>query len=88
MMRGAADIDWSDKEMAIPAFITIVMMPLTYSIADGIAWGVIAYVIMKLGTGKMDQINKVMGTICVLMIMFYLGPGQETTFEWIVNTIF
>ncbi|MED5487461.1 MAG: NCS2 family permease [Candidatus Thermoplasmatota archaeon] len=88
MMRGAADIDWSDKEMAIPAFITIVMMPLTYSIADGIAWGVIAYVLMKLGTGKMDQINKIMGTICVLMIMFYLGPGQETTFEWIVNTIF
>jgi AGZA family xanthine/uracil permease-like MFS transporter len=88
MMRGAADIDWNDKEMAIPAFITMAMMPLTYSIADGIAWGIIAYVLMKVGMGKMDQINKVMGTLCVLMIMFYLGPGQETTFEYIVNTIF
>ncbi|MDE0707536.1 MAG: NCS2 family permease [Candidatus Poseidoniales archaeon] len=88
MMRGAADIDWSDKEMAIPAFITMVMMPFTYSIADGIAWGIIAWVLMKVGMGKMDQINKVMGTLCVLMIMFYLGPGGETTFEWLVNMIF
>lgn len=83
MMRGAADINWNDKELAIPAFITIVMMPLTYSIADGIAWGIISYVVMKLGTGKMDQINTVMGVLCALMVMFYLGPGNETTFEWI-----
>jgi AGZA family xanthine/uracil permease-like MFS transporter len=88
MMRGAADIDWDDKEIAIPAFVTIVMMPLTFSIADGIAWGIIAYVAMKVGTGKMDQINKVMGTLCVLMVMFYLGPGGETTFEWLVNMVF
>ena len=88
MMRGAAEIDWADKEMAIPAFMTIVMMPLTYSIADGIAWGIIAYVAIKIGMGKMDQINRVMGILCVLMIMFYLGPGGETTFEWLVNMIF
>jgi len=88
MMRGAAEIDWADKEMAIPAFMTIVMMPLTYSIADGIAWGIIAWVLMKVGMGKMDQINRVMGILCVLMIMFYLGPGGETTFEWLVNMIF
>ena len=88
MMRGAAEIDWTDKEISIPAFITIVMMPLTYSIADGIAWGIIAYVVMKLGTGKQDQINAVMGTLCALMIMFYLGPGNETTFEWLINMVF
>tara|TARA_B100001564_G_scaffold300682_1_gene267697 strand:- start:120 stop:1565 length:1446 start_codon:yes stop_codon:yes gene_type:complete len=88
MMRGAAEIDWTDKEISIPAFITIVMMPLTYSIADGIAWGIIAYVVMKLGTGKKDQINAVMGTLCALMIMFYLGPGSETTFEWLINMAF
>jgi AGZA family xanthine/uracil permease-like MFS transporter len=85
MMRGAAEIDWADKEMAIPAFLTIVMMPLTYSIADGIAWGIIAWVLMKVGMGKMDQINRVMGIICVLMIMFYLGPGDQTTFEWLFS---
>ena len=88
MMRGATEIDWADKELAVPAFITMIMMPLTYSIADGIAWGIIAYVVMKLGMGKKDQINMVMGTLCVLMVMFYLGPGNETTFEWIINKIF
>ena len=88
MMRGATEIDWTDKELAVPAFITMIMMPLTYSIADGIAWGIIAYVVMKLGMGKKDQINMVMGTLCVLMVMFYLGPGGETTFEWIINKIF
>ncbi len=87
-MRGATEIDWADKELAVPAFITMIMMPLTYSIADGIAWGIIAYVVMKLGMGKKDQINMVMGTLCVLMVMFYLGPGNETTFEWIINKIF
>ena len=87
-MRGATEIDWTDKELAVPAFITMIMMPLTYSIADGIAWGIIAYVVMKLGMGKKDQINMVMGTLCVLMVMFYLGPGGETTFEWIINKIF
>ena len=88
MMRGATEIDWADKELAVPAFITMIMMPLTYSIADGIAWGIIAYVVMKIGMGKKDQINMVMGTLCVLMVMFYLGPGNETTFEWIINKIF
>ena len=39
MMRQAADIDWSNSTMAVPAFLTMVMMPFTYSIADGIAWG-------------------------------------------------
>ena len=88
MLRQAADIDWADKTMAVPAFITMVMMPFTYSIADGIAWGIISFVAIKLGTGKKDQINVVMGTLCALMIMFYLGPGSETTFEWLINKAF
>ena len=87
MMRGAADIDWADKEMAIPAFITMVMMPFTYSIADGIAWGIIAYVIIKMAMQKMDELNPVMYTVAGLMAMFYLGPGDQTTFEWLFQDI-
>lgn len=85
MMRQAADIDWNDAEMALPAFITMVMMPFTYSIADGIAWGIISWVAIKAGMGKFDEINKVMGGLCVLMIMFYIGPGDESTFGWILG---
>ena len=35
--------------------------------------------------GKFDEINKVMGGLCVLMIMFYIGPGDESTFGWILG---
>ena len=88
MMRQAADINWADKEMALPAFLTICLMPFTYSIADGIAWGIIAYVAIKLGMGKTDELNPVMWTLFALMAMFYLGPGDESTFQYIFGMIF
>ena len=87
MMRQAADIDWADKTMAVPAFITMVMMPFTYSIADGIAWGIISYCAIMLGTGRFTEINKIVGGIAILMIMFYLGPGDETTFEMLIGDL-
>jgi len=77
MMRQAADINWADAEMALPAFLTMVMMPFTYSIADGIAWGVITYVAIKIGMGKHDQLNPVMWGLFAFMAMFYLGPGTD-----------
>ncbi len=85
MMRQAADIDWSDKEMALPAFLTMVLMPFTYSIADGIAWGVISYCAIKIGMQKWDELNPVMWTLFVLMAMFYLGPGDTNTFDWLFD---
>ncbi|MBT4802155.1 MAG: NCS2 family permease [Euryarchaeota archaeon] len=85
MMRQAADINWADLEVAIPAFITMILMPFTYSIAAGIAWGIIAYVLVKLAVGKYKEVNPVMTVLFVLMVMFYLGPGDETTFEFIFS---
>ena len=90
MMRQAADINWADAEMALPAFITMVMMPFTYSIADGIAWGVITYVAIKIGMGKMNELNTVMWVLFGFMAMFYLGPGTEpgsNTIDWIFGLI-
>ena len=87
MMRQAADINWMDKEMALPAFLTICLMPFTYSIADGIAWGIISYVAIKLGMGKMDELNPVMWTLFALMAMFYLGPGDQSTFEYLLGNL-
>ncbi|DAC44517.1 MAG TPA: NCS2 family permease [Candidatus Thalassarchaeaceae archaeon] len=88
MMKSVVDINWNDNEMVLPAFLTIVLMPFTYSIADGIAWGVITYVAIKVGTQKTDELNPVMWTIAILMTMFYLGPGNETTFEWLFGLVF
>ncbi|MAW93277.1 MAG: guanine permease, partial [Euryarchaeota archaeon] len=88
MMKQAGDINWNDKEMAIPAFITMVLMPFTYSIADGIAWGLISYVAIKIGMGKMDKLNPVVNVLAVLMLMFYVGPGDQSTFDWLLSFIF
>jgi len=85
MMRQAADINWADKEMALPAFLTICLMPFTYSIADGIAWGIITYVTIKLGMGKMNELNPVMYVLFVVMLMFYIGPGDTSTFGYLFS---
>ena len=87
MMKQVADIDWDNLEMAIPAFLTMVLMPFTFSIAAGIAWGVIAYVAIQILAGKAQEVNMVMWIIFALMSMFYLGPGNETTIEWILSNL-
>ena len=57
MMSPITKIDWEDYSEALPAFITIIMMPLTYSISHGIALGVIAYTVIKIGSNKIKDIN-------------------------------
>ncbi len=57
MMASVVDIDFSDYVVAIPAFLTILMMPLAYSIAAGIMWGMVAHVFLCLVTGQMKKIS-------------------------------
>ena len=52
MMQQVRGIDWEDLEIAIPAFLTIVLMPFTYSISVGIGAGFIAFVLIKVVRGK------------------------------------
>ena len=87
MMRQAADIDWGNHDVALPAFATMVLMPFTYSIAVGIAWGVILYTAIKAGQQKFDEISPVMGVLTILLILYYIGPGAQTGFEWLINDI-
>ena len=88
MMKQATDVNWDDKEMVLPAFLTMVLMPFTYSIADVIAWGAISYVLIKMDMGKFDELGPIMYGISVFMLMFYLGPGDMSTFEWIFDKVF
>ena len=87
MMKQATEINWDDKEIVLPAFLTMVLMPFTYSIADGIAWGVISYVLIKMGMGKFDEPGPIMYGIAIFMTMFYLGPGELSTFGWIFDKV-
>jgi AGZA family xanthine/uracil permease-like MFS transporter len=67
MMSPVTKINFEDYTESIPAFLTIVMMPFTWSIAEGLVFGILAYVILKVLTG---QINKVSGAMWVLAALF------------------
>lgn len=71
MIGNVKYIDWSDMEIAIPAFLTIAMMPFGYSISDGIGFGIISYVIIKMCKGKFKEINPLMYVLAVLFILMY-----------------
>ena len=73
MMAGVKDLDWTEIDVAVPAFLTIAMMPFTYNISYGIAFGMIAYVIIKLCTGKVKEINVgtyVVAALFLAMLLF------------------
>ena len=69
MASSLLEIDFSDFTNAIPAFLTFAMMPLAYSIADGIIFGIISFTILKLATGKKKEVNL---SLILLSIMFIL----------------
>ncbi len=72
MMGSVAKIDFSEVTDAIPAFLTIIAMPLTYSIAEGIVIGIISYTLLKLGTGKSKDIHPILYILCILFILKYV----------------
>ena len=69
MMSPIKEIDLEDFTEAIPAFLTIVMMPFAYSIAEGIVFGMVSYVLLKLITGKREDISGVMYVLAILFIL-------------------
>ncbi len=72
MMSPIKKIDFEDFTEAIPAFLTIVMMPFAYSIADGIVFGMVSYVILKALTGRTKEISKVMWLLAVLFVLKFV----------------
>ena len=72
MMAPIRNIEWDDYSEAIPAFITAVMMPLTYSIAHGILLGMLSYVVINAACGKFKKISPTMWVLAVLFILRYV----------------
>lgn len=68
MMSGMAHIDWKDSTDSIPAIVTVVMMPLTFSIANGIALGFLTYATLKLLTGQRDKVSVSLYVLCIIFI--------------------
>jgi AGZA family xanthine/uracil permease-like MFS transporter len=72
MMPSVKTIHWDDYRKAIPAFVTLIMMPLAYSISDGILLGVISYVICHAISGKFKEISVTMWVLAALFICKYI----------------
>ncbi|AIE82709.1 NCS2 family permease [Actinotignum schaalii] len=78
MMQQVTEIDWEDLSVGIPAFLTVALMPFSYSITVGIGVGFIAYVIMAVAAGKARKVHPLMwGTLVAFVIYFLLDPIQK-----------
>ncbi|WP_213454159.1 NCS2 family permease [Rhizomonospora bruguierae] len=81
MMTAVRTIDWSDYEIALPAFLTIVLMPFTYSITNGIAAGLVTFVLFKLVKGKASQVHPLLYVVSALFLVYFLrGPIETLVF--------
>lgn len=72
MLGAVKEIDFDDFTEAVPVFFTIALMPFSYSIANGVAAGIIFYPIMKLGTGKGKEVKPIMYIMAVLFILRFI----------------
>ncbi len=72
MMGGMAHIDWDEHTETIPAIVTVIMMPLTFSVADGIALGFITYVAMKVLTGKHREVSASLYALFVIFVAKFI----------------
>lgn len=73
MMSPILKINLNDFTEAIPAFFTIIMMPLSYSIAEGIVFGMLSYVLLKLLTGKHREVTPVMYVLAILFLISFFA---------------
>lgn len=78
MVTQVADLDWKSYDIAIPAFLTMVLMPFTYSITAGIGAGFISYVVIKLFTGKIKAVHPLMWVVSAMFLVYFtLGPIRD-----------
>ncbi len=75
MASSLIEVKWDDLTEATPAFITTAMMPFTYSITEGIAFGFISYCIMKLCTGRVKEITPAVAVVSLLFIAKFVWVG-------------
>ena len=69
MMSPIRKINFDDYTESIPVFLTIIMMPLAYSIAEGIVFGVLSYVLLKLLSGRARAVSYVMYILAILFVL-------------------
>ena len=69
MVAGVVRIDWHDYSEAFPAFLTMTLMPFTYSITNGVGAGMVAYMVLKIAAGQWRKVHPLLAIISVLFIL-------------------
>ena len=72
MMKSVGDIDWRDAAIGIPAFLTITLMPFTYSITNGVAAGFVSYTLIKVMQGKWREVHPLTYAVSVMFIGYFV----------------
>jgi len=71
MIGQVRTIDWTDFGIALPAFATMVVMPFTYSIANGIGVGFVAWVVLAAGRGRFRSVHPLMWVVAILFVAYF-----------------
>ena len=72
MLSAVREITWDDPTEAIPAFLTLVLMPATFSITEGIAFGFVAYAGLKLAAGRVREVHWIVAVFALLFLLRYV----------------
>jgi AGZA family xanthine/uracil permease-like MFS transporter len=76
-MAPLMEIDWDDPVVAIPAFLTLVTIPLTFSIANGLSFGVIAYVLLKIAARRISRADWLVLVLAALFVARFVYMAAE-----------
>jgi AGZA family xanthine/uracil permease-like MFS transporter len=79
MFRNIRDIEWGDIDDVFPALATMIVMPLTYSITDGIAAGFITFVFLKTVRGRMGEVHPLMWLTAAAFVLYLAVPWLQQT---------
>jgi AGZA family xanthine/uracil permease-like MFS transporter len=71
MLTLIRDIDWGDIDVALPAFLTIVLMPFTFSITNGVGAGFVSYAVLKLARGKVRELHPLLAAVSVAFLLYF-----------------
>ncbi|MGW7596015.1 NCS2 family permease, partial [Streptomyces rubiginosohelvolus] len=78
LMSQVRSIDWERIDIAVPAFLTIALMPFSYSISNGIGAGFISYVVIKTVLGKAREVHWLLwGTAALFVVYFAIDPLEQ-----------
>jgi AGZA family xanthine/uracil permease-like MFS transporter len=78
MISQMRDLEWGDMSLVIPAFLTIALMPFTYSITNGIGAGVISYVVLRVATGRRREVHPLMWVVAAVFVVYFaLDPIRQ-----------